>query len=628
MSTLIALLLCLPQDPTPAERLRAAQHEVVADEAVAAVESALLEVQDGRFPGMPTPPLVRELRRAGVDALDLGRSRIAGLAAQEDPVAALFTWVREAHGFRGRVEAVPARPSIADFEKVCSHGHRDLIQALGSGRDLALVAPELHAAVEQVRRNVQNLDELGAEEVELLRERLARIAKGEREVLHAIAERIALAALALDRDDFRDAMRRQPVKSGRSDGAVRGDVYLDRDTTFGRMVVGGFGRNSYDCSQIDVIVDLGGNDEYRGPAGGAGMLRRLAAVVDLGGDDVYEAGNDGLGSGTFGIGVLVDHGGNDQYRAEGRSAGFGLGGVGVLIDRAGDDRYELGDQSGGVGLAGTGVFADLAGNDLQSAGVQALGCGLPAGIGLFVDRAGDDVRELGLERKRVADSGEDAAGRTTDRDGPEQQKVSVGLGAGVGALPWVSPGLGVCVDLGGADRYQASGLACGVGIRGGVGLFIDAAGDDAYELGDIALGAAYAHGLGLFRDEGGDDRYRAGHLALGAASSHGLGLGCDLDGDDAYSALSPSFGAARRFSVGAFLDLAGQDRYELRQAAVAWDVLAQDDHRGAAIGMFVDLGAAEDGFSFDRFPSPENGRLRGVEGGTEDHPERWFFLDR
>src|SRR5690606_21865068 len=124
------------------------------------------------------------------------------------------------------------------------------------------VAPELHAAVDQVRASVENLDELDEERSRLLRQRLERVEKVELDTVAALAERVVLAAVALDRPELRASLARQPVRSGRSDGAVQGDVLLDRDTPFGRMVVGGPGRNSYDCSQIAVIVDVGGDDEY------------------------------------------------------------------------------------------------------------------------------------------------------------------------------------------------------------------------------------------------------------------------------------------------------------------------------------------------------------------------------
>ena len=86
-----------------------------------------------------------------------------------------------------------------------------------------------------------------------------------------------------------------------------GDVLLDVVTPFGgRIVVGGAGRNEYDCTQIEIIVDLGGDDLYRGPAGGAGGLRRFAVCLDFEGDDTYECLNDALGSATYGIGVLKE----------------------------------------------------------------------------------------------------------------------------------------------------------------------------------------------------------------------------------------------------------------------------------------------------------------------------------
>jgi len=70
----------------------------------------------------------------------------------------------------------------------------------------------------------------------------------------------------------------------------------DRDTPYGRLVIGGAGRNTYDCNRVSVIVDLGGDDEYDGAAGGADETRRFAVCIDLPGSDVYKGGTGALGS--------------------------------------------------------------------------------------------------------------------------------------------------------------------------------------------------------------------------------------------------------------------------------------------------------------------------------------------
>lgn len=625
--TLALAISVFPQDPTPAARLRELHHEVVAEDAAAAIEKAVSGTPEGALPGISTPALARELRSQGVEALD-HVGNVVEVRPQERQVDEALELLRTAWGRRGRAAQVASKPDVEEFERVCSHAFRDVLQVLGSGRDLSKVAPELHGAVDQVRKDLENLDDIDREDIARLKERLARLEKVDHAAVHALAEGIVRTALALDRDELREAMRREPTRSARADGACQGDVLVDRDTGFGRMIVGGFGPNTYDCSQIDVIVDFGGADTYRGPAGGAGDLRRLAVTVDLGGDDTYDAGNDGLGSATFGIGVLVDVGGSDTYAALSRSAGFGLGGVGVLVDTAGDDRYTLGDLSGGVGFAGSGLFVDLAGDDVQVAGVQSLGCGLPGGVGMLVDLLGDDARRLGSERKLVATAKDADTSGTTDRDAETLQQVSIGLGAGVGALPHMSGGLGICFDRRGNDRYEAGGLACGIGVRGGVGVFREAAGDDRYTVGDVALGAAYASGFAIMRDEAGADAYVAGHFALGSASGGGVALSFDGSGDDTYTAMAPAFGSAQRAALGAMIDLEGKDGYMLRDGAGIWRVRAVGGGEGAAIGVFLHLGGAEDEYSFAGSRTPENGRTRVVDGGAKDAAERHFLVDR
>ena len=56
-----------------------------------------------------------------------------------------------------------------------------------------------------------------------------------------------LAAVAAD-------LRKEKGKPSRRAG-VTGPVLLDRDTPYGRIVIGTAAKNHYDCNQIAVIVD-------------------------------------------------------------------------------------------------------------------------------------------------------------------------------------------------------------------------------------------------------------------------------------------------------------------------------------------------------------------------------------
>lgn len=473
------------------------------------------------------------------------------------------------------------RMDVHKFEAVLERAHREILRALGSGRDPAMMAPVLQAAIE---RHLQPgaLDQMTDAARAPLRTVLGRAAKVDIAALSAQAIAIVRAAQDLVADDAA-ALGRLPTKPG--EAGVSGGVVLDRSTPFGRLVVGGVGRNEYECAQIAVIVDLGGDDEYRGPAGSAGLSRRMGLVVDVAGNDVYRSQNDGLGSATFGVGILLDLAGDDHYHGLARCAGFGAGGIGALFDLAGDDDYTFDRDSGGVGLLGLGLFLDAgAGKDITRAGSQALGCGLPGGVGFFVDDGGDDVRAL--------------------RRGETASSEVCGVGLGVSG--WLAGGVGLFVDVDGTDQYEAGDRACGVGVEGGVGIFFDAARDDRYVVGEFALGSGGDHGIGVFVDAAGDDEYRTLGPSLGCAIGHAVGWAEDRSGRDVYQLVSVWPGHADRGGLGLFLEFAGKDRYTLSLRELAADNATADKTIGLA--LFEDRGGEVDTYDTDDgVRSPRNG---------------------
>src|SRR5690606_40862333 len=65
-----------------------------------------------------------------------------------------------------------------------------------------------------------------------------------------------------------------------------------------------------------------------------GLLRPFSAVFDRGGDDLYSAGERpyALGGAHFGVAALIDLRGNDVYRGDDGSLGASCFGVGLLYD--------------------------------------------------------------------------------------------------------------------------------------------------------------------------------------------------------------------------------------------------------------------------------------------------------
>ena len=252
---------------------------------------------------------------------------------------------------------------------------------------------------------------------------------------------------------------------------------------------------------LSAIVDFAGDDRYAAAGAGQGAAVAGAAVIlDVAGDDVYEAGAFAQGAAAFGLGALIDLAGNDRYRLHAGGQGYGLaGGVGLLWDHSGDDSYTAGGwpdafaRGGGISAAqgaaygvrtgvggGIGILRDDAGDDRYSAEMFAQGMGYYYGIGLLWDRGGND----------------------------QYHAMRYAQGSGV------HQALGVLRDESGNDSYALTmGVGQGMGLDLAVGILYDGAGDDQYRGETLVQGAATANGLGLVVDNGGADRWQAGDAA-------------------------------------------------------------------------------------------------------------------
>lgn len=393
-----------------------------------------------------------------------------------------------------------------------------------------------------------------------------------------------MAAEAVDRAVFRlksfdtaELAKAKRIKPARD---LSGDILCDAKTPLGRVIVGGPGPTTYGCGAA-LIVDIGGDDRYFGPAGGADSLHRLSVCLDLRGDDLYRASGDFVqGTGFMGIGILCDAGGNDTYTAKRFSQGAGLLGVGILWDQNGNDSYQATSACQAAGLWGLGILRDNGGHDTYRAGIYAQGFGYCGGLGALVETEGNDSYQAGLgtvDLNRYQDhfltmSQGFAIGRRPDYSG------GIGLLAdragndlyscdifGQGCAYWFS--LGAIVDREGNDRYLGYQYAQGAGIHLACGGLFDLAGDDFYQSKGVSQGCGHDLAPGMLVDYSGNDNYLAHDLSQGAGSANGFGLLADLTGDDGYMVKSnvntQGYGNPRREygSIGVFLDLKGRDAY-------------------------------------------------------------------
>ncbi|MCC7138248.1 MAG: hypothetical protein IT460_07455 [Planctomycetes bacterium] len=214
-----------------------------------------------------------------------------------------------------------------------------------------------------------------------------------------------------------------------------------------------------------------------------------------------------------------------------------------------------GDDALDVGSEGAWLVVDLGGNDRYAGSVAASTPTRP--VGALLDLGGDDVYEA---TDRAQGAGCLGVGVLLDVAGADRYRLAGTMGQGAGLF-----GLGVLADLGGDDEAFGAYSAQGCGYFG-VGMLLDAAGADVRTLWSDGQGFGGVAGVGVLADGGGDDRYEAvvDAKVTGRPSYHtdgrvtvsnaqGCGMGRRGDGADGHS-----WGGG----VGCLLDAAGDDRYE------------------------------------------------------------------
>ncbi|MEW6754523.1 MAG: hypothetical protein AB1505_26605 [Candidatus Latescibacterota bacterium] len=347
-------------------------------------------------------------------------------------------------------------------------------------------------------------------------------------------------------------------------------AHFDFATPIGRIVLAGTDDDVHDYGDAAILVDLGGDDRYRGPVGAtASTAVPISIAIDCAGNDLYEYRGDtpAQGAGVLGAGVLVDDGGDDIYRARHYAQGLGLFGLGLLFDREGTDQYTLDYSGQGAGYFGLGYLFDAAGDDECYLYGDGQGFGGAGGVGVLADYAGDD--------HYVAEALAAKAGRP---DYHSQGRIAYSNAQGVGAgrrgdgsdgHNWAG-GLGVLLDIQGSDRYEAGNFSLGTGYMYGTGLLYDGDGSDSYRSVYFTQGSGAHFCIGALIDEGGDDThvlYDTGGAGLAFGWDFAVALLVDKRGNDRYEARGNSLGRADIRSNALFFDLGGNDEYVFPQQA-------------------------------------------------------------
>lgn len=364
---------------------------------------------------------------------------------------------------------------------------------------------------------------------------------------------------------------------------------LTRTTPYGEILIAGQSDNTYrdEKRQPAVLIDLGGNDFYAGPAATSGESRPLAIVVDREGNDAYSSNGDfAQGCGFLGVGMLADHAGNDRYLGQFGAQGCSFIGVGLLADAAGNDDYRADQLAQGVSFGGAAALIDGAGADLYEARLLAQGVAIAGSVGALIDGAGDD---------RYFAKGKFASDYSTPGT---YNGLSQGVGFGLRGL--APGGIGILHDRGGRDRYEAGDFSQGGGHYFGWGILKDG-GRDA----DRYIGSRYNQGftahyaLATFVEEGGNDRYATDHfVATGISMDIASTWFEDRGGDDVYATQDFSVGSSAHNSLTVWIDRGGNDAYLGPEPRAK----AQGNyyHGGTSLSLVMDLGGGTDRYSHGR----------------------------
>jgi len=363
------------------------------------------------------------------------------------------------------------------------------------------------------------------------------------------------------------------------DAGIEGDIIAWEDTPFGKVIIGGKGRNRYRNTNAFIIIDVGGDDEYHNISSSPDFNPfnpSSSFIVDLEGNDLYLSNEKySQGSGSFGISFLVDYSGDDKYVAQDFSQGSGFFGVGILYDREGDDMYLSDIMGQGAAAFGVGILCDLTGNDYYHGNLLNQGMGFVGGIGLLIEAQGNDTFFSG--------------GKYPDFREPGVAFDSFSQGFGYGYRSFGSGGIGVLWDDQGNDHYSSSYFSQGSSYWLALGLLIDSAGSDVYHARRYTQGAGVHLSVGALIDRSGDDRYSSLGVSQGCGHDFSQGVLFDNEGDDTYSASWFAQGASGSSAVGMLIDQEGNDSYQCESFNSQGSGQYNTKREAGSIGLLIDL---------------------------------------
>ena len=296
-------------------------------------------------------------------------------------------------------------------------------------------------------------------------------------------------------------------------------------TPIGLIVVGSTGSDRYDaraCSEAVLILDLGGNNVYEGPAAAAkeGQVR---LVVDFGKRVRFQSEQASAGSGRFGIGMafLLNPEGRVMIESGDFSQGCGFFGTGLLYLRSRKTKCLASSYSQGAAAFGLGVLCDARSEDSSyHLDLFGQGAAFTRGVGLLLNGKGHSRWEAGFKYHDFRE--------------PEATE-SLAQGAAMGFRGYAA---------------------------GGIGLAVIGGGENTLEADYFAQGSAYGRSLASLWIGEAQNRLSARRYAQGAGVHMGAGALILKRGLNEIDSWWASQGAAWDFSVGA-LSISGEGKNRL-----------------------------------------------------------------
>ncbi len=389
-------------------------------------------------------------------------------------------------------------------------------------------------------------------------------------------------------------------------GAVSGTI-LAAEHVHGRWYVyGGFGHNTYDMSRIDVVIDPGGGDEFRYPTDGSVPRGGVQVIVDMGGNDQYAGKRrGGPGGALMGVNLIVDYGSNNHYEGGLGSCGAGVLGDGLIVNYGGGSRYTATALSEGAGFYGLGAIIDLGPeNHLYEAQVLSQGMGGPRGVGLLLVKGGRNLFRANGPVESAYDT--------------PAVFCSFSQGIGMGVRGYDSGGIGILADMGGGGRYEGGEFCQGGGYYWGLGILYGQGGGNLYYGNRYAQGWAAHQALGVLANDGGDNVYWGMTAASqGVGWDIAMGLLIDRGSHNSYQADTLSQGAAAMQGIGWLIDEGDGSRFVARGPMSQGEAGGNEYHffeSGClSLGMLLHAG----GPSYYSTGRPQN---KTIATGTQDSP--------